>query len=58
MPRTSRGRDDDDEEERIADEPISTVMVVVFLAVAAKYVWGAYEDLVLSLMFGEVSKEG
>ena len=43
-----------EKEEYNVEEPISTVMVVVFLAVMAAYVWNSYGDIILSFMFGEV----
>ena len=57
VPRISRGKEEMGEEEDV-DEPVSTVMVVVFLAVMAAYVWNSYGDLILSLLFGEVLEKG
>mmetsp|Transcript_42093 Transcript_42093/g.73850 ORF Transcript_42093/g.73850 Transcript_42093/m.73850 type:complete len:218 (+) Transcript_42093:979-1632(+) len=58
VPRIStRGREEMGEEEDV-DEPVSTAMVVVFLAVMATYVWNSYGDLILSLLFGEVLEKG
>ena len=54
VPRITRGREELEEEEYNVEEPISTVMVVVFLAVMAAYVWNSYGDIILSFMFGEV----
>merc|ERR1711957_1081088 len=54
VPRISQGREKMEVKEFDVDEPISTVMVVVFLAVMAAYVWNSYGDLILSLLFGEV----
>jgi len=54
VPRISKrgNRDDYDEEETYdyADEPISTAMVIVFLAVMAAYVWNSYGDFIRELL--------
>ncbi|KAL7534756.1 hypothetical protein ACHAXR_006062 [Thalassiosira sp. AJA248-18] len=46
---SSRGREEEEMEVEV-DEPISTAMVVVFLAVLAVYVWNSYGDLILSFI--------
>ena len=55
VPRISRGgsRDEMEEDDEIeyVDEPISTAMVVVFLAIMAAYVWRSYGDVILSISF-------
>ncbi|KAL7527998.1 hypothetical protein ACHAWF_002397, partial [Thalassiosira exigua] len=55
---SSRGREDVDEMEQNVDEPVSTVMVIVFLAVMAAYAWNLYGDLILRFLFGEVLEIG
>ena len=54
VPRISRGGSEEIEEEDCnVDGPVSTVMVVVFLAVLAAHVWSLYGDF-LSLAFDGV----
>jgi len=53
VPRISRRGREEVEEESDIDEPISTAMVIVFLAVMAAYTWSSYGDFLRLIFIGK-----
>jgi len=55
VPRLSRK--DNGEEEPVLDEPVSTIMVIVFVICAAWYVYSSYGEYLYSIMFCDSVKQ-
>jgi len=56
VPRINRRKEIDndyDDENKYADEPISTVMITVLLVGIVAYVWNLYGHIIMSVLFGD-----